>query len=84
MDSTSGVEDRGEDIEEGRGAVTATLEALRLHGAASTDPLEAATVPDVAVLPEAGRLTAAVGEAARGELRELLRERANSIRLFNY
>ena len=38
--------------------------------------------PDAAAPAEAGRLTAAVGEAARGELRESLRDK--NIRLFDY
>ncbi len=78
MDSTSGVEakgeDREEDKEEGRGAASATIEA----------PREAAEIteadPDAAAPAEAGKRTAAVGEAARGELHESIRE--NNIRLF--
>ncbi len=53
------------------------MEVPGLHGTVSTDPLDAAGVA-AAVPAEAGRLTAAVGEAALGELSEDQHERAKS------
>jgi hypothetical protein len=61
---------------------TATIEAPRPPGAAEITEAGAAADPDAAAPVEAGRLTAAVDEAARGELRESLR--ANNIRFINY